>query len=49
METQRIESGAVVDYQQFMNSAVMEQGKISRMEQGFAGSTLTASEDIVAM
>ena len=49
METQWIESGAVVDYQQFMNSAVMEQGKISRMEQGFAGSTLTVSEDVVAM
>ena len=49
METQRIESGAIADYQQFMNSAVMEQGKITRMERGFAGSTLTVSEDVVAM
>ena len=49
METQRIESGAAIDYQQFMNSAVMEQGRITRMERGFAGSTLTVSEDVVAM
>ena len=49
METQHIESGAIIDYQQFMNSAVMEQGKIIRMEHGFAGSTLTVSEDVVAM
>ena len=49
METQRIESGAAIDYQQFMNSAVMEQGRITRMERGFAGSALMVSEDVVTM
>ena len=49
METQHIESSAIIDYQQFMNSAVMEQGKIIRIEHGFTGSTLTVSEDVVAM
>ena len=48
-ETQRIESGALINYQQFMNSAVMEQGKIMHLEGGFTGSTLTVSKDAVAM